>query len=178
MWRYLLPGALFVILFGFFFVALNRDPSYVPSPLIGKAAPAFSLAQVEDPSKSVSIADYKGRKFVLNVWGTWCVGCRQEHEALLSIAQQNLVPILGLNWKDDLSLAQRWLKELGNPYVATAFDPEGRAGIDWGVYGAPETFLIDEHGIVIYKHIAPLTLEIWNREFVPRIQASSKDVSS
>lgn len=178
MWRFLIPGAIFAVLIVFFFVGLYRDPTYVPSPLIGKSAPMFSLSTVEEPNKKVSIADYQGRKFVLNVWGTWCSGCRQEHETLLAVAQQHLVPIVGLDWKDELPVAQRWLQELGDPYVATAFDPEGRAGIDWGVYGAPETFLVDERGTVIYKHIAPLTMEVWNREFVPRIKAQVSGAGS
>lgn len=169
MWRYLIPAGLFGALVVFFFVGLGRDKETLPSPLIGKPAPAFTLSTLEDPDKQVSVANFKGRKFVLNVWGTWCTGCRQEHDVLMTIARQNLVPILGLNWKDDRNAAREWLQRLGNPYVATAFDPEGRAGIDWGVYGAPETFLIDEHGTVLYKHIAPLTLDIWNRDFVPRI---------
>jgi cytochrome c biogenesis protein CcmG/thiol:disulfide interchange protein DsbE len=171
MWRYLIPIAIFVVLFGFLFVGLNRDPSYVPSPLIGKSAPTFSLATVEDPTKKVSPEDFRGKPFVLNVWGTWCVECRREHDALLAISRQGLVPIVGLNWKDELDPAQQWLRQLGDPYAVAAFDPEGRVGIDWGVYGAPETFLIDAKGVVVYKHIAPLTLEVWNREFVPRIQA-------
>jgi cytochrome c biogenesis protein CcmG/thiol:disulfide interchange protein DsbE len=107
---------------------------------------------------------------VLNVWGTWCVGCRQEHGALLEIAQRGEVPIVGINWKDDREQALRWLRELGNPYVVNGSDDEGRVAIDWGVYGAPETFLVDGTGKVIFKHIAPLTVEIWERDFVPRIR--------
>lgn len=178
MWRFLVPGVIFAVLIGFFFFGLQKNPSYVPSPLIGKTAPAFSLPQVEDPNKIIAVADFAGRKFVLNVWGTWCFACRQEHEVLMEVARQNLVPIVGLNWKDELSLAQRWLSELGNPYVATAFDQEGRAGIDWGVYGAPETYLVDERGVILYKYISPLTLEVWNREFVPRIQGRTAGETS
>lgn len=170
--RYLIPALIFAALVAFFAVGLKRDPSYIPSPLIGKSAPPFELATVEDPARKVSNRDWQGRTYVLNVWGTWCVGCRQEHETLLRIAKSNIVPIVGLNWKDELPLAQQWLERLGNPYVATAFDPEGRTGIDWGVYGAPETFLVDAQGVVRYKHIAPLTLEVWEREFVPRIRAA------
>jgi cytochrome c biogenesis protein CcmG/thiol:disulfide interchange protein DsbE len=172
MWRYLIPVAIFAVLFGFLFVGLNRDPSYVPSPLIGKSAPTFSLTTVEDPAKKISPEDFRGKPFVLNVWGTWCVECRREHDALLEISRQGLVPIVGLNWKDELDPAQQWLRQLGDPYTVAAFDPEGRAGIDWGVYGAPETFLIDANGVIVYKHIAPITIEVWNREFVPRIQSS------
>jgi cytochrome c biogenesis protein CcmG/thiol:disulfide interchange protein DsbE len=172
MWRYLVPAGVFIVLLGFFFVGLNRDKETLPSPLIGKPAPQFDLPNVEAPDQRVNTASFAGQMYVLNVWATWCVGCRQEHDALLEIAARGEVPIVGLNWRDDLELAQRWLRELGDPYVASAFDGEGRAAIDWGVYGAPETFLIDANGTVIFKHIAPITLEIWERDFVPRIRAA------
>jgi cytochrome c biogenesis protein CcmG, thiol:disulfide interchange protein DsbE len=171
MWRYLVPAAIFAALVAFFAVGLRKDPRVIPSPLIDKPAPAFELASVEDPTRVVRSQDFKGQMYVLNVWGTWCAGCRQEHEQLLQIASTQVVPIIGLNWKDELPLAQRWLSELGNPYVVTAFDPEGRAGIDWGVYGAPETFLVDAQGVVRYKHLAPITAEVWEKEFLPRIRA-------
>jgi cytochrome c biogenesis protein CcmG/thiol:disulfide interchange protein DsbE len=109
---------------------------------------------------------------VLNVWGTWCGGCREEHDTLLDIARQKVVPIVGLNWKDDNTAAQQWLQKLGNPYAVVAEDRDGRAAIDWGVYGAPETFLIGPDGVVLYKHIAPMTMEVWNTEFMPRIEAA------
>lgn len=178
MWRFVIPGLVFAVLVGFFVIGLNRDPSYVPSPLIGKAAPAFSLSKVEDPTQQVSDRDFAGRKHLVNVWGTWCSGCRQEHELLVAIAKQNVVPIVGIDWKDDLSSAQQWLKQLGNPYVATAFDVEGRVAIDWGVYGAPETFLVDERGIVIYKHVGILTAEVWQNEMLPLITGQSKSGAS
>lgn len=174
MWRYLVPGAIFLVLVGFFVAGLYRDPSAIPSPLIGKPAPAFALPAVEDMTQTVSLEQYKGKVWVLNVWGTWCPGCHQEHGLLLEIAKENVVPLVGLNWKDDLTLARQWLSQLGDPYVATAFDADGRVGIDWGVYGAPETFLVDAQGQVIFKHIAPLTREIWQQEFLPRIEAARK----
>ena len=170
-WRYLIPVLIFAALVAFFAIGLKRDPRYIASPLIGKPAPAFELAAVEDPNRTVRTRELLGKMYVLNVWGTWCVGCREEHQTLLQIARTGVIPIIGLNWKDELPLAQRWLKELGNPYLVTAFDPEGRAGIDWGVYGAPETFLVDANGVVQYKHIAPLTMAVWEREFLPRIRA-------
>jgi cytochrome c biogenesis protein CcmG, thiol:disulfide interchange protein DsbE len=170
MLKYLIPAGLFAILIVFFFVGLGRDKETLPSPLIGKAAPVFDLPTVEDPAQRISNNAFAGRMYVVNVWATWCVGCRQEHEALMEIAGRNEVPIVGLNWKDQLDLAQQWLRELGNPYVVNAFDAEGRVAIDWGVYGAPETFLIDAQGKVIHKHVAPLTVEIWNRDFVPLLQ--------
>ncbi len=172
MWKFIVPFGIFALLGAFLFVGLQRDPSYVPSPLIGKPAPEFTLPSLQDASYPVSSKDLRGQPWVLNVWGTWCGGCRQEHETLVAIAQQNAVPLIGLNWKDDNAAAQQWLRELGNPYAAVAEDKEGRVAIDWGVYGAPETFLIGPDGIVIYKHIAPMTMEVWMKEFMPRIQAA------
>lgn len=170
MLRYLIPIGLLLALVTFFYVGLGRDKQTLPSPLIGKPAPEFSLPRVDDSTQVVSSRDFAGQPYVLNVWATWCVGCRQEHDALLEIASRGEVPIVGLNWKDDMQLAQQWLRELGNPYVVTAFDEEGRVAIDWGVYGAPETFLVDAKGTVIHKHVAPLTVEIWEREFMPLIK--------
>jgi cytochrome c biogenesis protein CcmG/thiol:disulfide interchange protein DsbE len=175
-WRFAIPVIVFIALFGVFWSILYRtqhgayDPREIRSPLIGKPAPPFRLAKVEDPTQFVDSRDYAGQVYLFNVWGTWCPGCRQEHDALLQIAEQRRVPIVGLDSKDSLPDAQRWLSTLGNPYSATGFDPEGRVSIDWGVYGAPETFLVDARGIVIHKFISPLTMEIWQREFVPLIE--------
>jgi cytochrome c biogenesis protein CcmG, thiol:disulfide interchange protein DsbE len=182
--RFLLPVLVFGALVATFALMLRRtgegeyDPKLIRSPLLGKPAPAFALPQVEDPTKIVSSKDFAGRMYVLNVWGTWCVGCRQEHAALLAIAQQGLVPLVGLDTKDELADAQRWLSQLGNPYVATAFDADGRIGIDWGVYGAPETFLVDARGVVIHKHIGPLSLAAWQRQFVPLIEQGKRSASA
>ena len=165
--RFLVPAMGFAVLVGFFVVGLGRDPGQIPSPLIGKPAPAFALESLGDPGWTVGSADFAGRPWLLNVWATWCVGCRQEHDALLAIAGQKRVPLMGLNWRDDRALALRWLAELGNPYGSVAYDPEGRTAIDWGVYGAPETFLIDGSGHVVKKHIGPITLDVWEREFLP-----------
>lgn len=172
MWRYLLPIVLFAILIGFFIIGLRRDKEVLPSPLIGKPAPQFTLPRVDDPSKQISNAEFAGRPYVVNVWATWCVGCRQEHDALLEIARRGEAPLIGLNWKDDLELARQWLAQLGDPYVVSAFDQDGSVAIDWGVYGAPETFLVGADGSILYKHISPITLEIWEREFAPRIKQS------
>ena len=167
-----LPFGLFVALGVFLFVGLQRDPSYVPSPLIGKPAPEFTLPSLQDAAYPVSSKELLGRPWVLNVWGTWCGGCREEHGTLVAIARTNVVPMIGLNWKDDNAAAQEWLRALGNPYAAVAEDAEGRVAIDWGVYGAPETFLIGPDGTVLFKHIAPMTMEVWTQEFLPRIQAA------
>jgi cytochrome c biogenesis protein CcmG/thiol:disulfide interchange protein DsbE len=170
MTRFLIPIVLFGILVGVFSIGLNLDPSFVPSPLIGKPVPSFSLARLNHPDQLVSDADLRGQVSLLNVWATWCVGCRQEHETLNQIAGLGDVPIYGLNWKDDAEQASAWLIQLGDPYVATAFDEDGKVAIDWGVYGAPETFLVDADGIILYRHISPLTMEVWWSEFVPRIK--------
>ena len=177
MWRFLLPGALFVVLVVFFALGLNpkRDIHELPSPLIGKSAPPFKLSEVVNADKTVSSADLAGQVYVFNVWATWCVACREEHETLLAISQQKVVPIVGLDWKDERDRARDWLQQLGNPYTAVAFDAEGRTAIDWGVYGAPETYLVDKKGHILYKHIAPMTFDVWNKEFLPRIQAAQRE---
>jgi cytochrome c biogenesis protein CcmG/thiol:disulfide interchange protein DsbE len=171
--RFLVPALVFAVLVGFFVVGLQRDPGQIPSPLIGKPAPAFALESLGDPAWTVGSADFAGRPWLLNVWATWCAGCRQEHDALLAIARQGRVPIMGLNWRDDRALALRWLAELGNPYASVAFDPEGRTAIDWGVYGAPETFLVDDSGRVVKKHIGPITMKVWEQEFLPLLGAKA-----
>ncbi len=174
MWKFLLPFAAFVALVVLFALGLNpkRDIHVLPSPLIGKPAPAFALTDVLDPARVVSTEAFKGQVYVLNVWGTWCVACRQEHEALLAISRQHVVPIIGLDYMDDRERAKQWLEQLGNPYTAVAFDTEGRTAIDWGVYGAPETYLVDTQGRVVFKFISPMTAEVWEKEFLPRIAAA------
>jgi cytochrome c biogenesis protein CcmG/thiol:disulfide interchange protein DsbE len=172
MTRFLIPVIGFGLLLVVFWVGLKQDPSIVPSPLIGKPAPSFEMPRLGDPDQLVTDADLRGQVSLLNVWATWCAGCRQEHDVLLTISATGDVPIYGLNWKDDETSALRWLKELGNPYVASGADEDGGVAIDWGVYGAPETFLVAADGTVLYKHIAPLTMEIWRTEFVPRIAAA------
>ncbi len=168
--RFLLPIVILAALVALLVVGLNRDPSYVPSPLIGKQAPSFSLPRLDDPGRTLSNQDLGGDVALLNVWATWCSGCRQEHPFLMELSRTADVRIFSLNWKDDPDLARQWLATLGNPYTATGVDQDGRAAIDWGVYGAPETFLIDAGGKVLYKHIAPLNAEVWQREFLPRIR--------
>lgn len=176
MWKFLLPFAAFVALAVLFAFGLNpsRDIHALPSPLIGKAAPAFTLTDVLDAARPVSNASFKGQVYILNVWGTWCAACREEHEALLAISQQHVVPMIGLVYMDERGKAKQWLEQLGNPYQAVAFDSDGRTAIDWGVYGAPETYLVDGQGRVIYKFISPMTQQIWEREFLPRIAAARR----
>jgi cytochrome c biogenesis protein CcmG, thiol:disulfide interchange protein DsbE len=169
--RFLAPVAIFAILIPLFIFGLQRDPSELPSPYIGNPAPAFSLPTLQDPDKIVGSDDYEGQLALVNVWATWCVGCRQEHAFLMELAERGEVPIYGLNWRDQRADALEWLYALGDPYVASGFDADGRVGIDWGVYGAPETFLIGRNGTVLYKHISPLTEEIWQQQFRPLIDA-------
>ncbi len=170
MTRFLAPIIILAILVGFFFVGLHKDPSIVPSPLIGKLAPVYELPLLLRPGETLGTEKLLGQIYLLNIWGTWCPACLDEHDALLEIKRQNIVPIYGFNLKDDPRLARQWLAQLGNPYVASMVDTVGRVGIDWGVYGAPETFLVDQNGRIIHKLIAAMTLEIWHEDFLPLIQ--------
>ncbi|MGB7931601.1 MAG: DsbE family thiol:disulfide interchange protein [Gammaproteobacteria bacterium] len=167
--RYLVPLAIFALLVAFLYRGLSMDPKLVPSPLVGKPMPTFSLTRLDNPAVTISDTDFRGKVTLLNVWATWCVSCRREHETLVQLAKTGQVDIYGLNYKDNREEANRWLKRLGNPYVANAFDSDGRVGIDWGVYGAPETFIIDREGIIRHKHIGPLTIEIINDEILPLV---------
>lgn len=174
--RYLIPLLLVAIMIPVFIIGLNRDPSELPSPFLNKPAPEFELPRLKDPSRTVGSADYAGQMVLVNVWATWCAGCRQEHAYLLKLASETDIPIYGLNWRDQRSKALAWLSELGDPYVASGFDADGRVGIDWGVYGAPETFLISADGIVLYKHLSPLSEMVWQRNFEPRILAAKGSI--
>lgn len=167
--RYLAPLILFLLLAGLLYRGLSLDPKVVPSPLIGKPMPVFTLPLLSDPDATISDTDLKGKVSAINIWATWCVSCRAEHEVLLELAQTGKVNIYGLNYKDKRADAQRWLRQLGDPYIANAFDADGRTGIDWGVYGAPETFIMDKHGIIRHKHIGPLTRNDILNELLPLI---------
>ena len=171
MLRYAAPALVFGALCVMFYFALGRDPGELPSPYLGKPAPQFELPRVKDPAQSIGSADYEGQTVLVNIWATWCVGCRQEHDFLLHLANTNAIPIYGINWRDNRAEAIAWLRQLGDPYVASGYDGDGRVGIDWGAYGAPETFLIGPDGTVLYKHISPMTQEVWEREFMPRIES-------
>lgn len=174
--RYLVPLLLVAIMIPVFIIGLNRDPSELPSPFLNKPAPEFELPRLKDPARTVGSADYAGQMVLVNIWATWCAGCRQEHAYLLKLASETDIPIYGLNWRDQRSKALAWLRELGDPYVASGFDEDGRVGIDWGVYGAPETFLISADGIVLYKHLSPLSEMVWQRDFEPRILAAKGSI--
>jgi cytochrome c biogenesis protein CcmG/thiol:disulfide interchange protein DsbE len=170
--RYLAPLILVAVMIPVFVIGLKRDPTAVPSPLLMMPAPQFELPRLRDPSQTVGSSDYEGQLVLVNVWATWCGGCRQEHDYLLKIAANTDIPIYGLNWRDRRDSALKWLDQLGDPYVASAYDEDGRVGIDWGVYGAPETFLIGPDGTVLHKHISPMTEEVWQKDFQPKILAA------
>jgi len=167
--RYLAPLVAFIALAGLLYKGLSLDPRRVPSPLIDKPAPAFSLPLLQHPETLISNTDFKGQVTLFNVWATWCVACRQEHPVLMQLAKQG-VRIYGLNYKDERDDAKRWLQMYGDPYLANAFDAEGRTGIDWGVYGTPETFVVDRQGIIRHKHIGPLTMESIKSEILPLLR--------
>jgi len=168
--RWSIPLAIFVVLVAFLWVGLGRDPREVPSPLIGKPAPAFRLAQLHAPTKTLSAQDLKGKVWLLNVWASWCVSCRAEHPLLVDLAKSSLVPIYGLDYKDDPSAGRTWLAQNGDPYTASVIDRDGRVGIDYGVYGVPETFLIDKAGVVRYKQIGPITPDALKDKILPLVR--------
>ncbi len=169
--RYVALIVAFALLVGVFFIGLQKDPSQLPSTFIGKPAPEFDLPSLKDPTTRVSNRIFDGKPALLNVWATWCVGCRQEHGFLMDLAASNTISIYGLNWRDDRAAALQWLVQYGDPYVITAFDGDARVGIDWGVYAAPETFLINPDGMVVHKHLGPLNPSIWERDFAPLIDS-------
>ena len=169
--KFAIPFALFAILVAFFAVGLTRDPREVPSPYIGKPAPVFTLEQLHEPKSAFKPEDMKGKVWLLNVWASWCVSCRVEHPLLVEMDRRKILPIVGLNYKDKREDATRWLERFGNPYVLSAHDLEGRVGIDYGVYGAPESFLIDKQGVIRYKHIGPITPEALEKKILPLIRS-------
>ena len=174
MTRFAIPLVLFIVLVGFLAIGLRHDPHEVPSPLINKAAPAFQLSQLQDSSKTFSAADMRGKVWLLNVWASWCVTCRDEHPLSIQYARSGALPIYGLNYKDNREDALSWLGELGDPYVLSVSDKDGRVGIDYGVYGAPETYLIDRDGIIRFKQVGPVTPDIWQKTILPLAQQLSK----
>jgi cytochrome c biogenesis protein CcmG/thiol:disulfide interchange protein DsbE len=174
MTRFAIPLVLFILLVAFLAIGLRHDPHEVPSPLINKAAPAFQLPQLQDPTRKFSAQDMRGRVWLLNVWASWCVTCRDEHPLLIQYARSGALPIYGLNYKDKREEALSWLAELGDPYVLSVADTDGRVGIDYGVYGAPETYLIDRDGIIRFKQVGPVTPDVWQKTILPLAQQLNK----
>jgi len=172
--RFLLPLGAFVVLVVFLFIGLRLNPREVPSPLIGKPAPAFQLQQLHEPGKTFTPKDNLGKVWLLNVWASWCAACREEHPLLVQLAKSGVAPIYGLNYKDKRNDALGWLRQFGDPYVVSIADPEGRTGIDYGVYGVPETFVIDKNGLIRYKHIGPVTREALEKKILPLVKELQK----
>ncbi len=169
--RYLVPLVLFIGVVTFLAAGLSRDPSLIPSPLVGKPAPQFALERLKAPAQTMTLADLKGKVLMLNVWATWCAACHAEHPFLMEIARNSGIPIYGVNYKDERTKALDWLSRLGDPYVASIYDPQGELALDLGVYGAPETFVLDANGIIAYKHIGPITAEVWRDRLAPLLRS-------
>ena len=176
--RFLLPLAIFLGLVAFLAKGLQLDPREVPSPLINKAAPAFALEQLDKPGASIRRDDMLGKVWLLNVFASWCVACREEHPLLVEFSRMKLLPIYGLNYKDERVAGMKWLSTFGNPYEASLFDHDGRVGIDYGVYGVPESFLIDAKGVIRYKQIGPFTPEAIETKLIPLVQQLQKEAGN
>jgi cytochrome c biogenesis protein CcmG/thiol:disulfide interchange protein DsbE len=168
--RFLIPLGFFIVLVGFLAAGLRLDPREVPSPLINKPAPPFTLPELMDPQRTFSQKDMLGKVWLLNVWASWCVSCREEHPVLVAFSKRNIVPVYGLNYKDDRKDALAWLARLGDPYTMSIMDRDGRIGINYGVYGVPETYVIDKQGVIRYKQIGPVTPEILDAKIVPLVK--------
>ena len=168
--KFVVPLLVFVLLAGFFAVGLVRDPREVPSPFIDKPAPAFRLEQLHQEKLAFAPEDMLGKVWMLNVWASWCVSCRIEHPLLVDMSRQKLVPIVGLNYKDKRDEGVRWLAKFGDPYVLSAYDVEGKVGIDYGVYGVPETFVIDKAGVIRHKQIGPITPDALEKTILPLLR--------
>jgi len=172
--RFLIPLGVFVALLGFLFVGLRLNPREVPSPLVGQPAPAFQLAQLHAPEKQFAREDMLGQVWLLNVWASWCVPCREELPVLVGLAKSKTVPIVGFNYKDQPDAARALLRQFGDPYALSVSDPDGRVGIDYGVYGVPETFVIDKQGVIRQKHIGPVTGEVLQNKILPLVRELQK----
>jgi cytochrome c biogenesis protein CcmG/thiol:disulfide interchange protein DsbE len=172
--RFLLPLGIFVVLVVFLAIGLKLDPHEVPSPLVGKPAPAFELPQLRQPEQKFSPREMQGKVWLLNVWASWCVSCRQEHPLLVELARAGTVPLYGLDYKDARADALKWLMQFGDPYALSVADTEGRVGIDYGVYGVPETYLIDKAGVIRYKQIGPITREVLDTKILPLVKELQK----
>lgn len=168
--RFLIPLFVFAGLVFFLGAGLKLDPREVPSPLIGKPAPDFALTQLDAPDRTIRRDDMLGKVWMLNVWASWCVACREEHPLLVAFARKKLAPIYGLNYKDERTAGLKWLSNFGNPYDASLSDRDGKVGIDYGVYGVPETFVIDKQGVIRYKQIGPVTEEALRTKIEPLLR--------
>jgi cytochrome c biogenesis protein CcmG, thiol:disulfide interchange protein DsbE len=172
--KFLVPLGLFAVLVAFLAIGLTRDPHEIPSPLVQKPAPAFKLAQLVQPDQAFAPADMKGQVWMLNVWASWCVACQAEHPVLMDLARAGTVPVIGLDYKDTRTNGLKFLSRHGDPYRLSAFDADGRVGIDYGVYGVPETFIIDTNGVIRHKQIGPITPEALEKTLLPLIEQLRK----
>ena len=163
-------AALAALLAAGVWMSRRADRDALPSPLIGKPAPDFALPSLHEPDRIVTLKDLRGAPFLLNVWGSWCAACRIEHPVLTRFAERKRVRVVGYNWKDERADALRWLEQFGNPFWLVVADVEGGSAIDWGVYGAPETFLVDANGVIRWKHVGPISDEVVRREIMPMLQ--------
>ena len=168
--RFLWPLGIFLLLAGFLAAGLSLDPREVPSPLIGKPAPAFAAPTLAAAERTLRREDMLGKVWLLNVWASWCGACRDEHPVLMAYSKSNAVPLIGLNYKDQRADGLGWLREFGNPYADSLFDPDGRIGIDYGVYGVPETFVVDRAGVIRLKHIGPVTPQVLRDKIEPLLR--------
>ncbi len=168
--RYLAPLVIFVVMAGFLYYGLSLNPQDVPSPLVGKPAPQFELSQLHQTEQMISRDSNLGKVWLLNVWASWCVSCRQEHPVLMQLARSGEVPIYGLNYKDERDAAINWLQDFGNPYVMSAHDYNGRVGVDYGVYGVPETYVIDKQGVIRHKHTGPVSPQALKETILPLVR--------
>ncbi len=173
-WQFFLPLAIFFTLVGFLYKGLFLNPREIPSALIDKPVPQFSLPVLHTPDKKFAAADMKGHVWIMNVWGSWCVSCRYEHPLLNELSKQQVLPIIGFNWKDDPATAKGWLNKYGNPYTLSVSDLDGRVAIDFGVYGAPETFIIDKTGTIRFKYTGPIDARVVNEVLLPIIRDLKK----
>ncbi|HZQ72740.1 MAG TPA: DsbE family thiol:disulfide interchange protein [Burkholderiales bacterium] len=171
LWVIGLFGALVLLLAA----GLGLNPREVPSPLVGKPAPNFELPLLQEPDKTFSAKQELGKVWLLNVWASWCVACREEHETLVAYSKSGGAPLYGLNYKDQRAEGMRWLARYGNPYRASFYDADGRVGIDYGVYGVPETYVIDKRGIIRYKRIGPVTPELLEKTLVPLVRELERE---
>jgi cytochrome c biogenesis protein CcmG, thiol:disulfide interchange protein DsbE len=171
--RFAIPLVVLLALIGLFYVGMHKDPRLVPSPLIGKAAPAFDLPTLDGQPPRLTTADLKGAPVLVNFFASWCEGCQIEHSYLMQLAGTGQVKLLGIDYKDAETDLRPWLGRKGNPYGTILSDLEGRAGIDWGVYGVPETFVVDAKGTILYKQVGPMTPEVFEHDIAPLLKAAS-----
>ena len=171
---FILPFMIFAAIVVVLWRGLQLHPDHIPSPFINKAAPGFALPDLFNSKKIRTEKELAGQVTLVNVWATWCTSCAEEHTALLALAREQQVLFFGWNYKDDPLVARDWLKQHGNPYFMTVMDGDGRAAIDWGVYGTPETFVVDKKGVIRYRHIGPIDAEVWENTLKPLLETLRK----